>query len=428
MPLRILIVGAGVAGTALALLLQHSPICTSVAVIERSPSLRLAGQQIDVKHEALTVIRKLGLLATLRSRCVTENGSEVVDSNGKIVVQFGVSDGEGKQTSMGFTQEYEIMRGDLVELLYETSLKRAAERRTKAEQGETEEGMLKYEFGKTITQVMQSGEHVDVVFEDDKREQYDIVIGADGQSSRTRRLAFGQQASDEAFAPLGLHAAFYSVPNEASDTDSAKWYLAPRRRGLMTRTSGRHVTQAYLFNLGDSERLNSLRREPVEAQKKVWAENFADAGWQADRLIRGLETCDDFYAVEGGLMKMRQLFTGRVVLMGESGYGGTFTGVGTELAIIGAYVFVGELTQHGDGDVTGALKSYEKVMKDPIDEWIHMPPKVLGLMFPSSQIGIRIVYAIMWVLSKLLPIVSGWIPQSSNGWKIPQYSELELES
>ena len=55
MPLNILIVGAGVCGPALALLLQGSHPKHNVTVVECFPSLRAAGQQIDVKSQGIPI-------------------------------------------------------------------------------------------------------------------------------------------------------------------------------------------------------------------------------------------------------------------------------------------------------------------------------------------------------------------------------------
>ncbi|CAJ0553021.1 Ff.00g115330.m01.CDS01, partial [Fusarium sp. VM40] len=63
-PLRILISGAGIAGPAFAFWatrLGHS--CT---IVERSPTLRNTGQQIDIRSHAVEVIKLMGLLQDVR--------------------------------------------------------------------------------------------------------------------------------------------------------------------------------------------------------------------------------------------------------------------------------------------------------------------------------------------------------------------------
>ncbi|KAK4101297.1 hypothetical protein N658DRAFT_496597 [Parathielavia hyrcaniae] len=61
---RILISGAGIAGPALALhLLRLPPPLTStitITIVERHPSLRNTGQQIDLRGQGIAAMRKLG--------------------------------------------------------------------------------------------------------------------------------------------------------------------------------------------------------------------------------------------------------------------------------------------------------------------------------------------------------------------------------
>ena len=340
MPLNILIVGAGICGPALAYLLQKSNTDYHVTVVERFPSLRLGGQQIDLKAEGVSVVKAMGLLDTIKSVCVKESGLEIVDKNGKCLMSFGISDANGQ--GLALTAEYEMMRGDLVRVFYEASLQRQA--RTGNSTGKV--GSLEYEFEKTVTDIFLSEGGVDVTFSDGQNRRFDLVVGADGQGSRIRRLAFGGAASTAAFNPIGVHAAFYSIPRTRDEGSLAKAYFGTDSRALMTRTSNRPVTQAYLFLMGDPkrhERMSAMYGESSDNQKSLWTKIFNNAGWQSDRFLRGLNTCDDFYACELGQVKMSKLYNGRVVLLGDAGYcPSPFTGMGTSLSLVGAYVLAGE--------------------------------------------------------------------------------------
>jgi 2-polyprenyl-6-methoxyphenol hydroxylase-like FAD-dependent oxidoreductase len=53
---------------------------------------------------------------------------------------------------------------------------------------------------------------------------------------------------------------------------------------------------------------------------------------------------------------------GRVALVGDSAYGNTLGGVGTGLAVVGAYVLAGELALAG-GDHTAAYARYNEIMR-----------------------------------------------------------------
>lgn len=428
MPLSILIVGAGICGPAFAGLLHKSNSKHHITVVERSPSLRLGGQQIDLKAEGISAVERMGFLSAVKSICVKETGLELVDTNGSSLMRFGVDNAKGRGLTL--TAEYEMMRGDLVRVLYEASL------RGRSGKGSIEgkNAGLIYEFGKTITDINTSNNGANVTFSDGHKRRFDLVVGADGQGSRTRRLTFGQATSTAAFKPLGVHTAYYSIPRTGDEIGLAKAHFASGSRAILTRTSGRPLTQVYLFLMGNSgrhEKMKAMYQESVDKQKSQWSEVYKDAGWQCDRFVAGMETCEDFYACEIGQVKMPQLYTGRTVLLGDAGYcPSPFTGMGTSLALIGAYVLAGELARYGD-DVDKALEAYTETMRQPIEEYQMLAPGSGGGWVPTTQLGIRIMNNVLWVLSCLkidtmISWVHGMLPENKTRWVLPEYPELDF--
>ena len=79
---------------------------------------------------------------------------------------------------------------------------------------------VSYLFDDTITALQQDMNGVLVNFEKAAPRRFDLVVGADGLHSVTRRLAFG--AEPEALQPLGLLNAWFTVPAEIELDD---WYL-----------------------------------------------------------------------------------------------------------------------------------------------------------------------------------------------------------
>lgn len=317
MSLNILIVGAGVAGPALASLLQRSTVTSKhhVTVVERSPSLRLSGQQIDVKAQGIPILQRMNLLTTIRAHCVAETGLEIVDKDDKMLAQFGVNPAD--KSGFALTSEYEIMRGNMVKVLYEDSI--ALRSKVEQEQKQPAEGSLTFEFGKSITALAQTTSTPEVTFSDGQKKRYDLIVAADGQSSRTRSLAFGQQTSDASFKSLGIHSAYFDVPRLSSESGLARGYFT-QSRFLVTRTSGRPVTGLYIFTKKDGEDLRKSYNQPIEKQKEAWMRILKGSEWQEERFVEGLKNCQDFYAHEQGQVKMDRLFNGRVVLLGDSGY------------------------------------------------------------------------------------------------------------
>jgi 2-polyprenyl-6-methoxyphenol hydroxylase-like FAD-dependent oxidoreductase len=198
---------------------------------------------------------------------------------------------------------------------------------------------------------------------------------------------------------------------------------------LFTRTSGRPVTGALLFTMQKSENLSGCYRESIDKQKEAFAEAFRDIDWQADRLIMGLKSSSDFYANELGQIKLKELSNGHIVLLGDAGYcPSPFTGLGTNLCLVGSYILAGELARHGSRNISAALRSYGEKMRPFIDECQSISPTALSLFFPSSRLGI-------WVMHSLASAVASfserfWQGQEeltdNHAERLPKYPELNL--
>lgn len=115
--LNILICGGGCAGPSLAFWLARTG--HRVTVVGRFPALRATGAQIDIREQGINVIKRMGLMDTVRSRRVIEAGMSFVNEQGtaKATIMANTS-GKGPQT---MTSECEIMRGDLVSILYDAT-------------------------------------------------------------------------------------------------------------------------------------------------------------------------------------------------------------------------------------------------------------------------------------------------------------------
>ncbi|KAK5045259.1 hypothetical protein LTR84_009365 [Exophiala bonariae] len=422
MPLKVLIVGAGIAGPALASLLQGADPSRNITVVERFPSLRTAGQQIDLKNQAVPILKKMGLFEAVAAQCVNETGVQIVDAQNQVIAQFGISpSGQRRRT---LTSEHEIMRGDMVRVLYEASLKQDA--KLKQELGDNK-GALTYDFGNSVEGLSQDSEGVDVKFSDGKTGRYDLVVAADGQTSRTRRLAFGEAENNASFKSLGIHAAYYSMPRAQGEGSLAKAYMALGSRMIVTRNSEQPMTQVLLFTMKDTEKLGAIYKESLEKQKQAFAENYEDAGWETSRLLNGMDAAKDFYCHEMGQIKMQQLHKGRVVLVGDSGYCPTpFTGMGVTGCLTGAYLLAGELSRQGE-DVDKALQSYNEMMRQPIDECQQMSTRLMGFAFPSSRLGLWSLQTVLWATSKLEPYAYRGRTQDDTFWSPPDYPELKLK-
>ncbi len=86
------------------------------------------------------------------------------------------------------------------------------------------------------------------------------------------------------------------------------------------------------------------------------------------RLLESMETAPDFYFDSVSQVKMNRWSAGRSVLLGDAAYcASPLSGMGTGMAVVGAYVLAGELAE-ADGDFTLAFDRYESLMRDFVEK------------------------------------------------------------
>ncbi|PIG80451.1 monooxygenase [Aspergillus arachidicola] len=411
--LKVLICGAGITGNALAFWL--SKMGHHVTVIERHSTLRATGLQVDLREPGITVLRRMGLEQQFRARSVREQGMEIVDHAGKRKAYFAANrSGLGMQS---FTTDYEIMRGDLCRLLYDATKDCAT-----------------FVFGTTIESFTQRESHVDVQFSDGNHDWFDLLVGADGQGSRTRKLILGPEP--DPFHPLGVHIGYFTVPRKIQPGEeyNAAIYIAPGRRFIFTRRHSPHFIQVYLACKTDSDRLVKARGN-TEEEKDGLAEIFRGAGWQTDRILKELQSADDFYCERLGVVRMDSWSAGRVALIGDAAYcPSATTGMGTTSGLVGAYILAGEISNLCQGDLESrdrlllALKAYDDTYRPFISQVQKGIEK--GSTFwdytPSSSWGITIFHILLWVTAFLrLDILSQWFIREDTTWALPDYKQME---
>ena len=417
--LEILICGGGIAGNALAFSLSKSG--HDVTVIERFPSLRSTGLQVDLRGHGIEVLKRMGLEAAFRAKSIEEQGIHLVNSAGKVKAFFPANrTGKGLQS---FTSDFEIMRGDFVRLLYAAAKDR-----------------VKYLFGTTVEKLEQHDDFVEISFRDGKKDKFDLVIGADGQGSHTRKMMLGPGAKDPIHF-LGDYTGYFTMPRQiqAGEAYVATTYLAPGSRFLFTRRHSPHEVQVYLTcRPSATAKLRTARRGDVEAEKAGFAEIFKGAGWRSEEILAALEHAQDFYCERPGVVKLEPWFRGRVVLVGDAAYCPTQnTGIGTTSSFVGAYVLAGEIGRHcpaasaggaSKGELAAALVSYDKIFRPFMDQVQRGISEDQGMFNSvlSTALGIALANFFMGVAAFLKVDLLGRFVLRENvkDWSLPEYSEI----
>ncbi|KAF2237102.1 FAD/NAD(P)-binding domain-containing protein [Viridothelium virens] len=404
-PLKILICGGGCAGPSLAFWLARcGHHCT---IVERFPALRASGAQIDLRAQGIQVAKRMGLLDVIRSKLVDEAGVVMVDTQGNSKATFMANkSGKGAQTG---TSEYEIMRGDLVRILYDVT-----------------KDNVNYVFGKTVEHFEQDERCVTVHFSDGQIDTYDLLVGADGQGSRIRQAILPPDSPDTV-RRLGVYMGYWFVPRADTDNNYRKMYHIPGSRMVMSRVHSPTEGQAYFTFRDDSEELRSLLRAPVETQKEFWAQKFQGSGWQTDRLLQGMKTTENFYCQDVVQIRTDTWSKGRVALLADAAHcPSPLSGMGTTGALVGAYVLAAEINRNSN-NLPQAFANYDKVLRPFVNEIQKFNPLFVTLAWPKTSFGIMILHFIAGLLAffRIPDIVARLSKEEKGGWLVPEYPELK---
>lgn len=363
---KILVTGASVAGLTLAWWLSRAG--HDVTVVESAPAFRDGGQNVDVREAARTVLRRMGLERAVADLNTGERGLAFEDEDGKVVAEFDVEAG-----SDGPTAELEILRGDLARLLHE----RCRERVT-------------FRFGDRIAAVDDGPDAVAVTFRSGLSERYDLVVVAEGVGSSTRELVF---AGENEPRWLDVQMGYFTIPRGPGDGAMARWFNAPGGRSVLLRPDRQGTTRAVLTLQAPSQGEDELT---ADQQKSLLQGRFADAGWETPRVLAGLAATDDFYFDVLRQVQMPRWSHGRVALTGDAAWCVTpLGGIGTSLAIVGAYVLAGELSRTDDH--RAALASYERLMRPYVEQGQDVPKIGPRMAEPRTRLGIALQRAVLGV-------------------------------
>ena len=407
---RILICGAGVAGSILAYWLAKHDF--QVVVVERSKTEQKAGQGLEIEEPALQIVKSMGILDKLNEKKTGEMGINLVDAQAR---SCGILEVDG----ISPTGSLELMRGDLTEILY------------KSADGSAN---VTYQFETTIHSLRQTQDKVIVDLENrnDKTittEEFDLVAGADGVRSRTRQLVMGSPEKLNCFKPVGAFVAYFSIPKEDQDWPYSRLCHFKGRRIVWMRPVGKEskMTSVYLIHVHDD--VPNLRRANAAGdrlkQKEAFAELYSGLGWETPRVIEHMMRAENFYSDELVQVKLQKWSQNRVVLLGDAAWAPSpFTGQGNQLAIIGAWVLAQELSRNRN---LVAFEMYEKRLRSYVENAQSIP---LGgyapyIFNPETSWGIWLFRTIFRFVSWTIRFVSRM--KLARMLPVPQHPDFDFE-
>jgi 2-polyprenyl-6-methoxyphenol hydroxylase-like FAD-dependent oxidoreductase len=180
--------------------------------------------------------------------------------------------------------------------------------------------------------------------------------------------------------------AYFTIPRDDTDTDWWRWYAAGEGRTVHLRPDRHGTTRALLSFLSRSD---APARMSPDAQRELLRVEFATAGWQAQRVLDGLAQASDLYFEAISQVRAPSYAHGRVALLGDAAWcASPISGMGTTLALLGAYVLAAELARHDDH--RDAFAAYESAMRPYVRKAQRLPPGTPRLAHPRSRRGVRV--------------------------------------
>ncbi|AEV84828.1 FAD-dependent oxidoreductase [Actinoplanes sp. SE50] len=357
--MKALVSGAGIAGPTLAYWLRRHG--WDVTVVEKAPAVRGGGYPIDVRGTALDVLDRMGVLPRARAAHIDTRQLTFLSPDGRVAGRLRPRNLSG--------DGLELPRGVLTTILCDLVRHDA-----------------RFRFGDSMAAI--DGRRV--TFASGAQEEFDVILGADGLHSATRRLVFGPEESFSRH--LGYVFAGFTLPND----------LGLRHEGQVWSAPGRMAT---LYAPGCSDTVHGLLMtrspEPPRDGLRLLESAFAGDGWLVPRLLDGLRTAGDVFLDVVSQIHMPTWSHGRVALVGDAAHAPSFfSGQGTSIALVGAYVLAEELATHADP--TAAFAAYEQKTRDFVRRNQALADGGGGTLAPDSA---RALWFRNHVLLKAAPLL-----------------------
>ena len=354
--MRILIVGGGVAGLAMARALRRVGLASEI--VERADAWRIESAGVYVPGNGMSALQRLGLADDVAAAGAVVDVRRLRDDRGRLLIEFDEA-GFWRPVALPIALPRRELHRILADGAADTPI----------------------QFGVTVGSVVDHGDAVDVGFTDGASGAYDLVIGADGVHSAVRRLVFGGPQA----RLLGQVSWRYLVEGR---TDIAGWngWLGGDRSFLALALGGGRV-----YCYGDVR--SSTADDPTHGDRAAFGQLLSGFAEPVPSLLQGIARSGELHVAPIEEVWPPTWTKGRAVLIGDAAHASSPNmAEGASLAMEDALVLAELLA--ADADVGSALGAFT-ARRAPRVRWVqdkthardrlrYLPPALRGVIMRAA--------------------------------------------
>ncbi|KTQ97523.1 2-polyprenyl-6-methoxyphenol hydroxylase [Aureimonas ureilytica] len=363
-PGHVLIAGAGVAGLTAAYWLARAG--WSVRVLENAPDLRHGGYMMGLSGPGYETARRMGLLPRLEACSFAVEENVYRNPKGGEIARLRYRD---------FIRDLPylaLLRTDLVR-----ELRDALPASVALDYSTRIEAIIQDENApETVRATLSTGEEVGA----------DLVIGAEGLRSATRRLVFGP---DETFLrPLGYRFAVYDIEAKLEPGLDFVSYVEPGHMAEYYRLTAERIAALHVWRCAESGQVVAgsrwdVLRTVTRSSHPFVTKHLATASALGDSCV-----LDDLVIAE-----LPSWSSGHVLLLGDAAHSLTLvSGQGAGMAMASAEKLAHTLAE---APIDAALALHEASMRPSIERLQGRAKRSAAMFIPASPIAFHLRNAVI---------------------------------
>lgn len=352
--MRILIIGAGIAGLTLAALLKQRNI--HCEIIERQQDLSHSGYMLGVYPLGSRVLHGLGLMQDFIDSTVSGDNYVMCTGDGTVIQQLSFKD---LFTAYGPNRCFS--RGVLIRVLLKGCTG------------------IPLKFNTTVQTINPSTDKVHVILSDGTQGEYDLVVGADGLHSSVRHLVFDKNEYTYYETGWGGWVWWTDEPKLEKEVITEFWGSGHLFGTYPTEDKFGVIAVAPMVK----EKIKPYSGRAYDIKKM-----FSELVEQYPVIFSQIPADDDETMFYWPLSDVRtkNWYKGRVVLLGDAAVGFLPTaGVGASMAMESAAVLADELSRTNTNYLDWALSLYQKRRQKRVEKTQSDSRQLAKYMFFKSN-------------------------------------------